>query len=432
MTALPGGTQVARPRQSSWFFVRISLFWLGLSFMWGALNIQIIPDRVPKLVGTEFQGTAIGLIFFVGLGIAIVVQPLAGALSDRSRVRWGRRRTFMLVGVLTALPFLILVGLSPNYWLLFGAIVCLQIAANTAHGPYQGVIPDQVNPDARGRASGFFGIANQLGTLLGAGIASVFLSQGLLLPAVLAIVGVLALTAVGAWRFVPDSPAPAPEPFAGVRVELRQRLRELARRPAFAWLVLGRLFFFMGLLAMDNFLKLYIQNGLKEPDHEIKTTGVLAVVIGVAAISSVLGGWIADRFGRLRLVAIAAALGVASGLLMLSSQTYGQMLVYGVILGLGLGLFTAADWAMAIDLVPDPRSPGLYMGLTNLATAGGDALATLTAGIALDAFNRVQEGLGYRAPFGMMAVWFFLALLIVPVIRARMGRTGPRPTSALA
>jgi hypothetical protein len=62
------------------------------------------------------------------------------------------------------------------------------------------------------------------------------------------------------------------------------------------------------------------------------------------------------------------------------------------------------------------------MGLTKVATAGGDALATLSAVVALDVFNRVQPGLGFRAAFVMMGTCFFVSLVLVSVVRSRLRR----------
>ena len=53
------------------------------------------------------------------------------------------------------------------------------------------------------------------------------------------------------------------------------------------------------------------------------------------------------------------------------------------------------------------------MGLTNLATAGGDAISTLTAGILLDAFNRIEPLLGYTFVFAAMAVYFALSGVVL-------------------
>ena len=314
------GAEIAR--RSAFFLVRISLFWFGLSFLWGGMNIQLLPTRVPELVGDEVKGTAIGVIVVVGLIVAIIVQPLAGAVSDRARLRWGRRRPLMAAGIAATIPCLLFVAYAPNYGLLFVAMVLLQIAANIAHGPYQGVIPDQVPREARGRASGFFGLANLTGTLAGAGIAGMWLSmaeQGqepnpFFAPALFTIMVVLAIFSVAAWLATREKPPPEAVPFEGVLHEVRLRLRELTQNSAFVWLMLSRLLYFMGLQAMDNFIQLFLKGdradgGLAETDPELKTTIVLAAVLLTALITTVPAGWLADRYGKLRLVATAAGLG---------------------------------------------------------------------------------------------------------------------------
>ena len=427
------GAEIAR--RSAFFLVRISLFWFGLSFLWGGMNIQLLPTRVPELVDDEIKGTAIGAIVVVGLIVAILVQPMAGAFSDRVRMRWGRRRPIMAAGIAAAMPCLLFVAYAPNYGLLFVAMVLLQIAANIAHGPYQGVIPDQVPTDSRGRASGFFGLANLMGTLVGAGVAGAWLSMAaegqdpnpFFAPALLTIMVVLAVFSIAAWFSVREQRPPEAAPFEGVLREVRTRLRELTQRSAFAWLMLSRLLYFMGLQAMDNFIQLFLKGdqvdgGLAESDAEFKTTIVLAAVLLTALITTVPAGWLADRYGKLRLVATAAALGLIAAAVLMTSQSFVQVVIFAAVLGVGVGLFTAADWAVAIDLIPDQRAPGLYMGLSNVATAGGDGLATLSAGIALDLF-------GYRAVFAMMAVFFGLSLVVLPVVRARLAAAqAPPPT----
>ncbi len=423
-------------RRSAFFLVRISLFWFGLSFLWGGMNIQLLPTRVPELVDDEIKGTAIGAIVVVGLIVAILVQPMAGAFSDRVRLRWGRRRPIMAAGIAAAIPCLLFVAYAPNYGWLFVAMVLLQIAANIAHGPYQGVIPDQVPRESRGRASGFFGLANLMGTLVGAGVAGAWLSMAaegqdpnpFFAPALFTIMVVLAIFSVAAWFAVRERRPPEAVPFDGVLSEVRTRLRELSQRSAFAWLMLSRLLYFMGLQAMDNFIQLFLKGdqvdgGLAESDAEFKTTIVLAAVLLTALITTVPAGWLADRYGKLRLVATAAALGLIAAAVLMTSQSFVQVVIFAAVLGVGVGLFTAADWAVAIDLIPDQRAPGLYMGLSNVATAGGDGLATLSAGIALDLF-------GYRAVFAMMAVFFGLSLVVLPIVRARLAAAhAPLPGS---
>ena len=422
-------------RRSAFFLVRISIFWFGLSFLWGGLNIQLLPTRVPELVNNDIKGTAIGALVLMGLVIAILVQPLAGAISDRLRTRWGRRRPLMAIGISAAIPLLLFVAYAPNYGLLLTAIALLQIATNVAHGPYQGVIPDQVTASQHGRASGLFGLANLTGTLAGAAVASVWLGMALegeepntfFVPAILTIMAVLTVIGITSWIAVRESsPGIESVPFHGILTELHKRLRELRQQSAFVWLMISRLLFFMGLQAMDNFIQLYLsgsraEGGLAESDPELKTTIVLGAVLIMAVITAVPAGWLADRYGKLRLVATSASLGLLSAILLMTSQSYWQVALFAAVLGVGVGLFTAADWAAALELMPDRRAPGLYMGLSNVATAGGDGLATLSAGIALDL-------LGARAVFAMMAVFFALSLATLPLVRSRLRMAGATDT----
>jgi len=276
------------------------------------------------------------------------------------------------------------------------------------------VIPDLVPPVQRGRASGFFGMTNLLGTLAGAGIAGYFLDRALqtqyLFVAAGLLVGVAIITAVT----VREQAEYQRPDFAGVLGELVRRLQEVRARPGFAWLVLSRLFFFMGLLAADNTLLFFIREKLGLVEQAgLYTSAALAALISVAALTSLPAGWLSDTLGRRRLVFVSCAIGVAAAIWLLFTPNYPMLLVGFGLLGLAVGMFTASDWALAIDLLPDPRMPGLYMGLTNLATAGGDALASLSAGLVLDTFNRMQPLLGYSAVFTMMAGYFALSSLIL-------------------
>lgn len=134
-------------------FLWINLFWLGLNIRNTAMNV-ITPGLLENFVDASVKNTALGVINSAGLVIAMLVQPAAGLLSDRSTSRFGRRRPFIFVGVLLDLLFLAAVGLSWGFWPLLLATLLLQFSANVSHGPLQGLIPDLVaDEDKRGRAS---------------------------------------------------------------------------------------------------------------------------------------------------------------------------------------------------------------------------------------------------------------------------------------
>ena len=134
--------------------ISINLFWLGLNIRNTALGSVFMPYLVDLTVRPEIRNTALGAMRTAGLIVALLVQPAMGLLSDRSTSRFGRRRPFIVIGVVFDLLFLAAVGISRSYWALFGAVLLLQVSSNISHGPLQGLIPDLVPESQRGRSSG--------------------------------------------------------------------------------------------------------------------------------------------------------------------------------------------------------------------------------------------------------------------------------------
>ena len=81
------------------------------------------------------------------------------------------------------------------------------------------------------------------------------------------------------------------------------------------------------------------------------------------------------------------------------------MLLSSSLMGIGFGGLMSSNWALAVDLVPKSEA-GKYIGLTNLATAGGSALARLN-GPMIDFFNARSPGSGYSA----MLLTAFISLI---------------------
>jgi MFS family permease len=150
-----------------WYdYITVNLFWLGLNIRNNAVGAIFMPYLVDAFVRGEVKNTALGAMRTAGLIIAMLVQPAAGLLSDRSTSRFGRRRPFIFVGVLLDLAFLAAIGLAWNYWALLIAVLLLQFSSNVSHGPLQGLIPDLVPEDERGRASGVKAIMELLPLIL--------------------------------------------------------------------------------------------------------------------------------------------------------------------------------------------------------------------------------------------------------------------------
>ena len=137
-----------------WFdYLSINLFWLGLNIRNTAVGSFFMPYLVDIYAPADWKNTALSLMRTAGLIIAMLIQPAAGLISDRSTSRFGRRRPFILIGAVLDLVFLVAIGPSWNYWSLLVAVLLMQFSANISEGALQGMNTDLVPEDQRGKAS---------------------------------------------------------------------------------------------------------------------------------------------------------------------------------------------------------------------------------------------------------------------------------------
>ena len=384
----------------------------------------------------------------IGTVMAVVWQPIVGGISDRTVTRWGRRRPFIFAGTAGDLLFLTGIALAGSYWWLVLFYFLLQFASNTAQAPYQGLLPDVVPEPQRGEASGYYGVANL------AGIATGTIGAGLLLShfgrsAAIASIGVILLTTMLATvLFVPDRVAPAEQGYRTLRELLATTFGVPLRHRAFLWLMASRLMIFMGFGGLQNFAFFYFDNVFFQHDARA-TAGATSTLLGISIAVAALVTWpasrISDHAGRRPLI-FAAGLCGALGTLVLVFSHYlwlpgalveplaralrvpdlaAQATLTGLVIGVGLGVFFSVDWAFIQDIIP-PHQGGLYMGFSNIATAGAGIIAVFVGGPLLDAFNAGPAILGlpggFPVVFAVFVLWFVvgsLSILKVPERRAR-------------
>jgi MFS family permease len=416
-----------RQRFGFFDYIWISLFWLGITYLWGGINGVILPHLNQQLVGENYKGTTLGLITALGMLVAIVVQPAAGALSDISHHHWGRRRPFILFGsAMVVAALLLLAGVAlflHNWWFLLLAYLLLQFADNIAQGAYQGFIPDNVPDGKRGRASGAMGIAQIFGNVAGLGGATYFIDQGQPSLAVMVICIIFSLTLIPTLFLVRE------EPLHVVSTESRWRIlvglfAELRHYPDFIRFIISRLFVLTALATISVFAFYFLQDVVHQKEGTLSQSyTVLGVVVVICSLLSILPAvWLSERIGRKRLVIISCSIGAVGMLLLSTSTTMTEVVIYSTLVGVATGSFNSIDWALATDLIPS-EAAGRFMGISNLAGAGSQALAALLGGSIRDGFNALGEtffqvkNLGYNALFIVGALYFLLGIYFLLKVR---------------
>ncbi len=403
----------------------LNAYWVGISFMWNSLHPIILPAVLLNFVPEARKNTYLGLLTFVGLVIAMIVQPLTGALSDRWQSRWGRRRPLILIGTLVDFVFLALLAWSGGLvWLAIGYIG-LQFSSNTAHGPLQGLLPDRVPREQLGAASGLKNFLDMGGLVVASLLAGRLLDPEARHPVgIMAVVmGVLAVSAAITLLGTPETPTrqdDTPEreggsqPASTDQTALKDLLQiDFRANAAFWWLIGTRFTFLLGIYGIQSFTQYYLRDVLKVANPAQQTGDLLAAITLALVACAVAGGWLSDRFGPRPMMVVAGGLGAVGCLLLLLARTPTILIAFGSVLGAGIGLFLTSNWALANQLAPGDQA-GKYLGLTNLATAGAGALGRLE-GPAIDLLNGARPGayLGYMGMFVFGAVCCAISVLLL-------------------
>jgi len=375
----------------------LAAYWFSLSFHAGALLGLAIPRQLTDL-SSDAQAT--GLLALLG-GLAglvtMFIQPVAGALSDLSTSRWGRRRPFLVGGALVDIVGLMLMAGASTIPSLFAGYLLATLGNAISGAAYQAYIPDQVPRRQYGEASGYLGAMSMFGTITSFGVAAFVIAPHQLAPfylitATLIIAGA-AITALG----LPDLP---------LEGDLRPRVQNWRalwvdpwRNPDFCWVFATRTMMMIALYTLFTFVAFYV----RDVGHVTQFVRGAAVVAGAATVaalvSGIVTGWLSDRIGRKILVSIASVLmsGALFGLTFFHHLN--TVLGLGVLFGFALGTYMAVDWALAVEVLPQEGFAAKDLGLWGLSTNLPQTVAPFLGGAVLVLFSPLGKTFSYGILF---------------------------------
>lgn len=436
--ARPGGATPTR-RISLLDQMNINAFWIANNFHWQALLAIVLPSMVVKFLGDTNKDIYLALIVVWGTFVAVIVNPLVGAISDHATFRMGRRRPFMIIGTIFNVLTLLLFAFAPTWFssteLLITFIVlflCLQLTNNLANAPWSAIIADKVPQNQRGTTAGFNGLFNLLGTAIGSIVAGLIVSKTDALPIYRnEIVQIFLLIAVVQIAFVTytiitvkETPLQTSTPFE-LRTVLRRFLFRPTRYPDLSWVLLARLLIMMGIWGVFYFLQYYF-------DDVLGGKGVQTILIGsvfsgerfngalfqpillVAALpTSLLAGWISDRKGRKGLVYLSGTVMTIVCLIFIWFPSQGFALFAGACFGIGYGAYSSVDWALTCDVLPQTDEAGKFLGLWSAMGIIPQVVGITVGAIILQALRTMPNHFGYTVLFLVTVLYFILGTVII-------------------
>lgn len=379
-----------KPRLSLARVLQMNLGFLGLQFSFGLQQANMAP--IYSVLGAS--EASLPLLSLAGPMTGLLVQPLVGALSDRTISRLGRRTPYFLVGAVLCTLGLVLMPQSRSLWMAASLLWLLDAANNITMEPYRAYVSDRL-PEGQHQLgfltqSAFTGLAQTLAYLT----PSILVFMGLNRDAVDAsgipvstrvaffLGAALSISTIAwsVWR-VPELPLD-PEEVAVIRArpatlattlgdigravrDMPQAMRRMALMCLFQWYAMAS---YWGYVAYAISRSLF---GSEEA-HSAQFREALLINGRVGALYNVVAFVaafamvpIVRRRGPVKVHAACLAL---SGLAMLALPRIHDP-IWLVVPALGIGVGWASmmgnPYAMLADSVP-PERTGVYMGIFNM------------------------------------------------------------------
>ena len=396
----------------------ISIFWLALSVLFDGINTLVLPVQVSALASQNNQATLLGLLTFVGLLAGALIQPIAGTFSDALKPFLGRKG-FIGLGLLLSLVSLFLFAAFQSLAGVMLGYLAVQISASIAQAGQQGLLPDLVDANRRGMASGMKGFMDLTGAMLGFILLGQFLGSGRVLAAIGIIGAILVVAYLLAVMLTPEDQPNRIATGKANYVSLRDIFRlDLTEQKTFVRLLLARFLFLLGIYGTGRFLLFFVADrlGLSEEQAAEQAGALLAGLALITILASPLTGWLTDRIGRVPLMIAGAILSAASAFMLVWANSASEILLFGGFMSLGSAAFAGGSWAMLADVVPKHQS-ARFFGLANFSTAGAAAAAGLF-GPVIDWSDRVYPGMGFSVLFVLASVSFLTS--VVPLKKSLM------------
>jgi MFS family permease len=363
-------------------FIALANLGLYLGYF-GPLEV-LLPNQVQAVAGAAHKVAVLGIVTGIGAAVAMISNPVAGALSDRTTSRFGRRHPWTVGGALAGAAALVLLSGQHTVAGLIAGWCLAQAGLNAMQASVTAGVPDHVPVAQRGLVSGWIGLPQTLGVVLAVALVTFVVTgnPGYVLIAVLVVACVLpfALTTGD-----PRLPREARPPWRW-RAFAASFWVSPRRHPDFAWAWITRFAVNLGnamaLLYLLYFLRDRIHYSRLFPGQKAEDGLLILVLIYTVAVvlTAVAGGVVSDRTGhRKRPVTISGLVMAAAAVLLAAWPTWPGAMAAAAVMGLGFGVYLSVDQALVTQVLPSAAGRAKDLGIINIANSGPQVIAPALA-----------------------------------------------------
>lgn len=367
----------------------------------------LLPNQIEAIAPLHKEST-LGIVTAIGALVAVFANPVAGALSDRTTGRFGRRHVWTVAGA--ALGAISLVLLAHQHTLL-GVIlgwIFAQAFLNTMLATLTAAVPDRVPVEQRGAVSGWVGIPQVLGIVLGVVLVTAVVTGTV--PGYTALALLVVLLPLPFALFTPDDRLlPSDRP----RFSLRSFWVSPREHPDFAWAWGTRFLVQLGNALGTLYLLYFLKDRVRVADPDQGLLVLILIYTGALIATTVVAGRISDRTGKRKIFVIWSGIVIAVAAVMLAVwPVWAFVAAAAAVMGAGYGIYVAVDAALITQVLPQATDRAKDLGVINIANSAPQVL-----GPALSAPIVVHFG-GYPVLYALTAVVTLLGSVLVVRIRS--------------
>jgi MFS family permease len=392
-----------------------SLALLALPTLGLALSITVLTALVPLLLQRHTSSSTLIGAVVSGEGLLALLLPLVlGPLSDRTRSRFGARLPFVMLGTLLGTIGLAALAFAEGVLSLALWVLVFYVGYFAYYPAYRALFPDLVPEQRFGRSQGAQTIFREVGLALALVLGPLAFASSRTLP-FLASAAVFALISIAfVWRISPYVSRTPPHGPSQSPFELIRGARPIQR------VLLANALWELALSSIKTFVVLFVVVELgRTPATASLLFGIIAVI---AVVAAPVAGWLADRFGIVRVLRPALVV-YALGLVLPVFTSSLYVLVPAMpLIGFGGAVAMTLPFALLARELP-ADSHGAGAAVYELSRGVGTLLGPLVTGAAID-FGQGVLGRdhGYDAMWITSALAILLSLPLLPSSRRSAGR----------
>ena len=390
-----------KPRLSLLRIIEMNIGFFGLQFSFGLQQANMGP--IYGFLGAD--EATMPLLWLAGPMTGLIIQPIVGAMSDRTNSRHGRRTPYFLIGAIICSISLFFMPYSPALWVAASLLWILDAGNNITMEPYRAYVADRLAREQRSvgylTQSAFTGLAQTL-SYLAPTLLTGFVAKDVLdangIPVIVRIAfiigAILSISTIvwSVWR-VPELPLTddekavleqKPMTVKATMAEIVDAIREMPK--PMRQLALAMLCQWYAMFAYWQYITFAVGRSIYDTsdptsaafrDATLTTQQAGALYNFVAFLGALLLIPIVAKLGaRLTHAACLTASGIAM-LLLPGADTPAALFVLMLGIGIGWAGMMGNTYVMLADCIPPERN-GIYMGIFNMFIVIPMLIQTLT------------------------------------------------------